>query len=289
MSFKIITDSSCNLSEEVIDAKDLQVLSLAYFINDVEYQGYVPGRKFNYDTFYNQLKEKPSVRTSQVTPPQARELIEPIVAEGHDVLYVGFSSGLSGTFSAVLLTLEELKEEYPDRKIFACDTLAASSGQGMLVLEACKHRDEGKTIEEAHAWLEANKLKVCHKLTVDDLWHLHRGGRVSAAKAVMGTMLSIKPILRINEEGKLVPDGKAKGRKKSLDFLVEKMAEAVDTSASSTVYAVYSADISDAEYLSEQAKAAKPGINTEIMRLEPVIGCHGGPGICALIYVGDNR
>jgi len=289
MSFKIITDSSCNLTEETIDELGLHILTLAYFVNDVEHLSYIPGQKFDFDAFYGKLKEKASVRTSQVTPPQAREAIQPLLEEGHDVLYVGFSSGLSGTFSAVALTLEELKDEFPDRKILYVDTLAASAGQGMLVLETARQRDAGKPVEEVHAWLEANKLNVCHYFTVDDLWHLHRGGRLSAGKALMGTMLSVKPILCVNEIGKLVPVGKAKGRKKSLDFIVDKMAEGIDTSLCDTVYAIYSSDVADAEYLTEQAKARVPGIKSGHVRLEPVIGCHGGPGICALIYMGKNR
>jgi len=289
MSFKIVTDSSCNLPEETIDSLDLNILTLAYFINDVEHLSYVPGQKFDYDTFYNQLKEKAAARTSQVTPPQASSLIGPILADGHDVLYVGFSSSLSGTFNAVSLACEELKEEYPDRKIICVDTLAASAGQGLLVLEAAKQRDEGKPIEEVQAWLEDNKLKVCHYFAVDDLWHLQRGGRLSATKALVGALLSVKPILTVNAEGKLVPCGKAKGRKKSMDLVLDKMADGIDLSLCDTVYVVYSSDIADADYLSEQTKVRIPGIKTVNVRLEPVIGCHGGPGIFALIYMGSNR
>jgi len=287
MSFKIITDSSCNLPEETIESLGLNILTLAYFLDDVEHLSYVPGQKFDYDEFYGKLKAKVPARTSQVTPPQARELIEPLVKEGNDVLYVGFSSGLSGTFSAVALTLEELKEEYPDRKILYVDTVAASAGQGMLVLETAKQRDEGKAIEEVHGWLESNKLNVCHYFTVDDLWHLHRGGRLSAGKALMGTMLSVKPILTVNEIGKLVPCGKAKGRKKSMDMLVDKAVEGADKTK--TIYVIYSFETSEAEYLAEQVKARIPGATTQAVRLEPVIGCHGGPGICAVIYFGSNR
>jgi len=288
-AYEIVTDSSCNLTEETIDQLGLHILSLSYIVNDVEKFSYIKGQVFNHKEFYEQLRSKASAKTSQVTPEQAREVCTPLLKEGKDLLYIGFSSGLSGTFNAVRVALEELKEEFPDRKILFEDTLSASAGQAHLVYIACKMREEGKSIEETHAWIAENKLKICHFFTVDDLWHLQRGGRLSLGKAAIGTLLSVKPILIVNNEGRLVPIGKAKGRKKSLDHLLEKMAEKIDPVASNKVYIIHSVAESDAGYLEEQVKAKHKGLETEIFHLEPVIGTHTGPGICALIFTGKER
>ncbi|MDR2183475.1 MAG: DegV family protein [Clostridiales bacterium] len=289
MNFEILTDSGCNLPEEKIEQLGLHIVSMAYVLGDEEKLSYVKGQKFDHKAFYDALKNKISAKTSQVSPEQAREVCRPIFEAGKDLLYVGFSSGLSGSFNAVRLVLDEFKEEFPDRKIFFTDTLAASAGQLHFVLEACKMRDEGKSIEETHAWLEDNKMKLCHYFTVDDLWHLQRGGRVSTGKAFMGTLLSVKPILIINNEGKLVPVGKAKGRKKSLDYLLERMEEKIDPLACNKVYIIHSDALADAEYLSEQVLAKYEGFETHYVYLEPVIGTHTGPGVCALIFMGKER
>ena len=290
MNFEILTDSSCNLPESTIDQLGLHIVSLSYIMgDDEEKRSYVKGQTFDLKGFYDALKAKIPAKTSQVTPEQARDVCRPIFEAGKDLLYVGFSSGLSGTYQAVCLALEEFKEEFPDRKIYYTDTLAASAGQAHLVQEACKMRDDGKSIEEAHAWIEDNKMKLCHFFTVDDLWHLQRGGRLSASKALMGTMLSIKPVLIVNNEGKLVPVGKAKGRKKSLDYLLERMEEKIDTAAGNKVYIIHSDALGDAEYLSERVLEKHKGFEIEIVYLEPVIGTHTGPGVCALVFMGKER
>ena len=290
MNFEILTDSSCNLPEETIEKLGLNIVSLSYIMGDEEEKrSYVKGQVFDLKGFYDALKAKIPAKTSQVTPEQAREVCRPILEAGKDLLYVGFSSGLSGTYNAVRLALEEFKDEFTDRKIYFVDTLAASAGQAHLVLEACKMRDEGKSIEETHAWIEENKMKLCHFFTVDDLWHLQRGGRVSAGKALVGTMLSVKPVLIINNEGKLVPVGKAKGRKKSLDYLLEKMEQKIDTTAGNKVYIIHSDALADAEYLSEKVLEKHKDLETVTVYLEPVIGTHTGPGVCALVFMGDER
>ena len=288
MSYQIVTDSSCNLTEEAIEKLGLHIMSLSYFLNDVEYLGYEKGKKFDHKAFYDQLANKVSAKTSQVTPVLAREICEPILKEGNDILYVGFSSGLSGTYSAVHLALEELKEEYPDRKIFSVDTLSASGGEAFFVRQACKMRDEGKSIEENAAWLEENKLKMRHNFTVDDLWHLQRGGRLSAGKALVGSMLNVKPILAMTTEGKLAPTGKARGRKKALDIIVDMVADDIDANNKPKIHIIHADALEDAKYLEQQVKD-RYGLETEIFFLDPVIGTHGGPGLAALIYMGKEK
>jgi len=290
MNFEILTDSSCNLPEETIEQLGLHIVSLSYILGDEEEKrSYVKGQTFDLKGFYDALKAKIPAKTSQVTPEQAREVCRPIFEAGKDLLYVGFSSGLSGTYNAVRLALEEFKDEFADRKIYFVDTLSASAGQAHLVREACKMRDEGKSIEETHSWIEGVKMKLCYFFTVDDLWHLQRGGRLSTGKALVGSLLSVKPILIVNNEGKLVPVGKAKGRRKSLDNLVERMSEKIDLTLGSKVYIIHSDALTDAEYLSEQVLAKYKDVETEFVYLEPVIGTHTGPGVCALVFMGNER
>lgn len=289
MSFQILTDSSCNLTEDVIEQLGLHIVSLAYIMGDEEKFSYVKGQVFNHKEFYDALKAKISAKTSQVTPEQAREVARPVLEGGNDLLYVGFSSGLSGTYNAVCVALKELQEEFADRKILFVDTLAASAGQAHFVRQACKMRDEGKAIEEAHRWIEDNKMNMCHVFTVDDLWHLQRGGRISVGKAFVGSLLSVKPILIVNNEGKLVPVGRAKGRRKSLDTILEKMAENIDLALSDMVYILHSDAEADAEYMAGQIKERHEGLKPEIVYLEPVIGTHTGPGVAAFVFMGKTR
>jgi len=289
MSFEILTDSSCNLTESTIEKLGIHVASLSYIVNDVEKFAYQKGQEFDAKGFYDALRNKATAKTSQVTPEQAREIVRPILEQGKDLLYVGFSSGLSGTYNAVRLALEELKEEFADRKILHVDTLSASGGQAHWVLEAHKQREEGKPIEEVCKFIEDNRLKLCHWFTVDDLWHLQRGGRLSAGKALIGTMLSVKPLLIVNNEGKLIPMGKAKGRKKSLDALLDKMEQNIEPTLSPNVHIIHSMAENDAQYLADQIAEKHKGLVTNIYALEPVIGTHTGPGVAALVFMGKER
>ncbi|MBQ1393974.1 MAG: DegV family protein, partial [Lachnospiraceae bacterium] len=212
MSFAIVTDTGANLPEEMIEKNELLVLSLSFFVDDQEYYSYEPGKKTDLANFYKMMREKKPIRTSLVNEELAKEQIAALLADGKDVLYIGFSSGLSGTFQSVSIAMDALKEEYPDRKILAVDTLAAALGQGLLVYFAIEKRREGVQIEEVYRWILENRLHLCHWFTVDDLLFLKRGGRISAATAVVGTALNIKPILHVDDEGHLINMAKARGR-----------------------------------------------------------------------------
>ena len=238
MAFAIVTDSSCNLPEEVIDQFDLSILPLTFMVDGVEHRSYLKGQKTDLKQFYTMMREGKVITTSLPNLKESRELLEGLLASGQDVLYIGFSSGLSGTYQAIDLMLTELAGEYPDRTVMSVDTLAASLGEGLLVYYAAKMRGEGASIGEVRDWLEANKLHLAHWFTVDDLMFLFRGGRVSRTSAWAGTLLSIKPVMHVDDEGHLIPLEKVRGRKKSLKALVDHMEQTANAPVSEQTFTI---------------------------------------------------
>ncbi|MDR2167881.1 MAG: DegV family protein [Clostridiales bacterium] len=285
--FAIVTDSCANISQEIIDAHDVHIMTLTYLLDGVEKAGYVKGQKLDYAGFYNALRNKVPAATSQATPNQAREVFLPILESGQDALFIGLSSGLSGTVAAVSQAAESLKEQFPDRTIICVDSLSATIGYGMMVLRAIKMREEGKTLEETGEWLDEIRHKALHYFTIDDLFHLKRGGRLSAMKAIMGSALNVKPLLTVSREGKLVPIGKARGRTKALDGLVDSVSY-IDPSIDGTVYIVHGDCQKDAEYSADRIREKHKGLKVEVIDLDPVIGVHSGPGTVAIIFFGNK-
>jgi len=286
--FQIVTDSCSNIPQEVIDKYGVHILPLSYLLDGVEKIGYVKGEKVDYADFYGQLRKKIPASTSQATPNQAEEFFRPILEAGNDLIYIGLSGGLSGTFTAVSQAATGLKEELPDRTILCVDSLCATIGYGMLVLEAIRMREDGKSVQEVYDWCEKNKHNVLHYFTIDDLFHLKRGGRLSAVKAIMGSALNVKPLLTVSKEGKLVPIGKARGRTKALDGLVESVQH-INPTINNTVNIVHADVPSDAEYCANQLREKHKGLNVEIIELDPVIGIHSGPGTVAIIFFGNKE
>lgn len=216
-------------------------------------------------------------------------MMTPFLDAGQDVLVLAFSSGLSTTYQSSVIAVEELREQYPDRKIYTVDTLAASLGQGLLVWHAAQLRTQGKTIEEVRDWVEENKLHLCHWFTVDDLNHLKRGGRVSAATALLGTMLSIKPVLHVDDEGHLINMSKARGRAASLKALVDKMEETAIDPAGQTIFISHGDCEGDARKVAGMVKE-RFGVEVAVIgTIGPVIGAHSGPGTMALFFLGEKR
>ena len=215
--------------------------------------------------------------------------MEGVLAAGEDVLVMAFSSGLSTTYQSAVIAAEELREKYPERKIFVVDTLSASMGQGLLVWYACRKRDEGMPLEELYAWAEDAKLHLCHWFTVDDLMYLKRGGRISAATAVVGTMLQIKPVLHMDDEGHLISMAKARGRKASIDALVRKVGELGQDYDNSTMFISHGDCLEDAEYLASQLREKCGAKEVIISYVGAVIGSHSGPGTVALFFLGKHR
>ena len=231
--------------------------------------------------------------TSQVNPEQAKEAFKACLDQGNDVLYIAFSSGLSGTCGSGMVAAEEIREsgEYPDRKLIVIDSLSASLGEGLLVHKAVQLKEAGKSMEEVADWVEKNKLHLCHNFTVDDLFHLHRGGRVSKATAVLGTMINIKPVLHVDDEGHLIAIGKVRGRKKSLAALVDRMADQIKgyEDQNSEVFISHGDCQEDAEYVQKLVQE-RFGVDKFIINhVGPTIGAHSGPGTVALFFMGNPR
>jgi DegV family protein with EDD domain len=214
---------------------------------------------------------------------------ERILQSGRDVLCIAFSSGLSNTYNAAKLAAEEVAPKYPDRKVLVVDSLCASLGQGLLIYHAVQEKRSGKSIDEVFRWLEENKLHLCHWFTVDDLNHLKRGGRVSAATALIGTMLNIKPVLHVDDEGHLINVGKARGRRASLSALVDHMVETAVSPSSQVIFISHGDSQADADFVADEVKK-RLGVKTVVTNyVGPVIGAHSGPGTIALFFLGTHR
>lgn len=284
--YVIVTDSTIDLPEEMAEQQGVPVLQLSYILDGETYED---RKGMSGKAFFDKIRAGSMPTTSQVNPDQARECFEKILKEGKDILCLGFSSGLSGSYNSERIAAEELQEEYPDAKIIVIDTLCASMGQGMLLLKTMKLQKEGKTLEETAGWVEANKLHICANVTVDDLNHLYRGGRVSKTTAVLGTLVQIKPIIHINDEGKLVVIGKERGRKKALNRIVDMMEEQMKGYENDFVMVTHGDVPEDAEYVKKRIQE-KYGIeNVIINTIGTVIGSHTGPGVVATFCLGQKR
>ena len=286
MAFRIITDSCCDLPKELIASLDIDVVQLSLLFRNEEL---IAPTEAQIKTMYNALRQGESASTSAVNPQGWREVIEPALKSGQDALVMAFSSGLSTTYQSAVIAAEELMEEYPDRTVKVLDTMSASLGQGMYVYYACMKRNEGLSLEELFAWCEENKQNMAHWFTVDDLMFLKRGGRISAATAVLGTMLNIKPLLHVDENGKLVSVAKCRGRKNALDSLVKKLEQDGLPGKNDTVFISHGDCIEDAQYVAQQVRE-RCGVKTVIIDyVGAVIGSHSGPGTVAFFYLGTHR
>ena len=284
--YVIITDSSSDLTAEMLGSEELVTLQLDVL---VEGEDSVSNDKVDVKEFYAKLREKKNATTSAVNIDAFASAFERYLAEGADVLYLGFSSGLSGTYNAGLVAAKELSEKYPERKIYAVDTLAASLGQGMLVYYAVKMKENGADIDEVRNFIEERKLNLCHWFTVDDLFFLKRGGRVNAATAIVGSMLSIKPVLHVDNKGRLINVSKARGRKAAIDALFENMKATVLSPEEQTIFISHGDAADDAEYLADKIKTELGVKEVKIGYVGAVIGAHSGPGTLALFFFGSER
>lgn len=287
--FIILTDSSCDLPAAMAEEMQLEVLPLTVYVENDSYRNYLDGREIGFKDFYQRLRTTNNVKTSAVNQAQFLEIIEPLAAAGNDVLYLGFSSGLSGTFNAGALAVNELSEKYPERRIYAVDTLCASLGQGLIVYLCWQQQQAGKSIDEVRDYAEKIKLNVCHWFTVDDLMFLKRGGRVSAATAIVGSMLSIKPVMHVDNEGHLIKVDTARGRKASIRALVAEMEKRGTDLAGQHIFISHGDCEEDARYLANLVREKFGVKDVTINYVGPVIGAHSGPGTLALFFVGTER
>lgn len=287
--FKIFTDSCCDLPAALAKELDIEVLPLSVHFKGGTYPNYLDGSALSIQDFYNGLREGEMPTTSAVNPEAWSQAMRPHLAQGRDVLVLAFSSNLSTTCNSAMIAAQELQEEFPDRKILVVDTLSASVGQGLLVYLACEKQRAGATIDEVYQYVEDNKLHVAHWVAVDDLMHLKRGGRLNAATAVVGSMLKIKPIIHVDDEGKLINVAKARGRKASLDTLVDKLGATGIDVQNQVVFLSHSDCLEDAEYIKKavvERYHPKDFITSDI---GPVIGSHTGIGTLALCFLATQR
>lgn len=287
MSEYIVTvNSTVDVPKEWLEERNVPFIPLKYTIDGETYKDM---RGLSSKEFFQKLRDGKMAVTSQVNPDEAKAALEPFLKEGKDVLHLGFSSALSGTYNSMRLAAEELREEYPDRKIIVVDSLCACMGEALLLHYVLKLRDAGKSIEEAAKWAEENKLHVCHNVTVDDLHHLQRGGRVSKTAAVLGTMVQIKPMIHMDNSGSLQVIGKERGRKKSLNKIVDMAVEQAKGWDNEIIMITHGDCIEDAQYVAQRVRE-KMGIeNIFINNIGTVIGSHTGPGVVAVFCMGNER
>lgn len=286
--FAIITDSGCDMPESYLKEHDIICVRLGFTMNNVNYEG-EGGEKITEKEFYAKLRDGAMPTTYQVTGEMARMRMEKCLKENKDVFVLTFSSGLSGTAGSFMVAARDLEKEYPERKIRVVDSLCASMGQGLLLDYLVKKADEGAEIDETAKYIEGLKLHICHFFTVDNLFHLKRGGRVSSATAIVGSILKIKPVMHVNDEGKLVAIGKAMGRKKSLATIVEKLFEVADIGENDPVFISHGDCDEDVEYVKSLILQKKPNVEILVNYVGTVIGTHSGAGTLAIFSKAKHR
>lgn len=290
MSFKILTDSSCNLSLEMLD--ELGIIHKSLTIVDEagnEIRNYLTDKSFSFKGFYDRLRDKEHIKTSLINVEEFVSMYEDVLKNGEDVLAIIFSSGISGTYQAAKIAADDLREKYPERKIIVIDSLCASIGHGLMILYAAEMQKEGKSIEEVADFIYKNRLRMVHKFTVDDLFFLKRGGRLSGGVAIVGTILQIKPLLHVDNEGKLITQSKVNGRKKAINAMFEEFKATVVDPENQIVAICHGDCFADAELLANKIRSEVKVKDIIINYCDPVLGAHAGPGVLALFYLADQR
>ncbi len=286
-NYVIFTDSACDIKPELLKKWDVQSISMTFRFEDEDRE--YSNEDIQSKAFYDRMRNGGIAKTAAINPERFTEAFEAILQQGNDILYLGFSSGLSTTFNSARIAAEELLPKYPDRKILAVDSLAASAGQGLFVYMVVEQKKKGLSIEEAAAYAEGIKLNVCHWFTVDDLVYLKRGGRISPTAAFVGNMLGIKPVLHVDNEGHLVNVMKVRGRKAALNTIADKYGELVRMHGEGSVFLSHGDCEGDAKELASIIKS-KYHVSVDVTTdIGPVIGAHSGPGTIALFFVGNER
>lgn len=287
--YVIMTDSCCDLTAQMAEELGLVVLPLSLQMGGKTYRNWLDGRDIGFQDFYARIRGGETATTSAINVGDFEEKMREVLQSGRDILCINFSSALSTTYQSAVIAAEELRGEFPDAKILVVDSLCASLGQGLLVYLCAREKKSGKTLEEVRAFAEETKGKVCHWFTVDDLNHLKRGGRISAATALFGTMLAIKPVMHVDDGGRLTPVGKARGRKASLTALVDNMAESAIDPAAQTVFISHGDCGEEARFVADEITRRLGVKDININFVGPVIGNHSGPGTMALFFIGTHR
>ncbi len=290
MAIKLLTDSCCDLSNEYLEQKGIDFIPLMYTIEGNDYYDDF-SISMSAKEFYDKVRSGSMSKTSLINSQRYDDFFGKYLEAGDDIVYIGFSSALSGSYQSAVISAGELKEKYPDRKISVLDSKCASMGEGLLVHYAAEKLASGAEFDELVSYIENTKGTVCHWFTVDDLHHLKRGGRVSGVTATVGTLLSIKPVLHVDDEGALIPMSKSRGRGASLNALIKEMEKTVfDEGDGQTVMISHGDCIEDAQKVEELVKKKFPKVKDVIINvIGPVIGSHSGPGTVALFFLGKSR
>lgn len=287
--YEIFTDATIDLPPKVIDSLGIKVIPMDFEMDGKAYSHYPDERELDSKSFYKMAQEGLMTTTTQITPARFIEYFTPILKEEKDILYISFSSGLSGTYGSSEIAILNLKEDYPDRKIMSVDSLCASSGEGLLVYLAAKEKENGKTIEELYDWVERNRLNICHWYKVDDLFHLKRGGRISSVAATFGTALNIKPLLNMNNDGKLQLVEKLRGTKTCEHHMINKLKENYLPEKYDNII-ISHADCEHEAALLEQMLTKECEVGEIIhSKIGPVIGAHSGKGTLLINFYGRQR
>lgn len=287
--YEIITDSASNLTDGIIEEYGIKIIPLIYRIGDEDYKSFENGKNADVRPFYERMRRGEPASTAQITAPAFRDAFEEILKEGKDLLYIGFSSALSGSFNNSSLAADELRSLYPERTIAVVDSRSVSMGLGLLIYYAVKLKAGGASLEEVKAWISENIPRLCHWFTVDDLMYLKRGGRISPTTAIVGTLMGIKPILHVDGEGRLINVGKVRGRRHSVEELFNNMKKTCEKPEDQVVFIGHGDCIEDARYLESLVRGAFPVKDVVINYIDAVIGAHSGPGTLALFYLGRER
>lgn len=285
--YVIITDSGCDIKSECLTQWGVESIELSFRFDKDDRDYY--NCDMTIDRFYDRMRDGEIAKTAAINPDRFAAAFEPFLQAGKDILHMSFSSGLSVTCNSARLAATELMEKYPDRKIVVVDTLAASAGQGLLVYLAAQKKKEGCSLQEVADYADQIKLQICHWVTVDDLVYLKRGGRISPTVALVGKALGIKPIIHVDNDGKLVSVSKARGRKNALATVADKYAETALNPADGTIFISHGDCLEDAEKVAELIETATGAKTMLITDIGPVIGAHSGPGTIALFFLGKER
>ena len=287
--FVIMTDSCCDLTAQMAEELNISVQPLSLLLNDQTYRNFLDGREIGFKEFYDIMRSGSLGSTSAVSVGDFEEAMRPILAEGKDLLYIGFSSALSTTYQSAVIAAEELRTEFPEATIHTVDSKCASMGQGLLIYHCVQQKKAGKTVDEVAAFCQDHVLNLCHWFTVNDLNHLKRGGRVSATTALVGTMLSIKPVLHVDDEGRLINVSKARGRKASLMAMVDNMEKTAIDPANQVVFISHGDCEEDAQTVADEIRRRFGTKEIHINYVGPDIGNHTGAGVVALFFLGTKR
>ena len=286
--YTIVTDSTCDLSPEMIERYNLKIATLSVLLDGKVYKNYPDEREITNKELYAAMRSKKLPTTSAVNPEDFEKIFRPELEAGRDILYVGFSSAMSCTYNSGCTVAAELREEFPEAKILTVDSLAATFSLGLLAIMAAMKKEEGATIEETAKYVEENVPNMAHAFTVDDLFHIMRGGRVSRSTAFIGSILSIKPILRVGNNGLIESAGKARGTKKAFQFLLEQIRDNL-TDPTLPFFVGHGDNEETANEFAEMLKRELGLTDVHVCCLGPVCGCHGGPGIVGAFYHGKTR